>query len=207
VGAATDGLRYRGADVRGAGPLRDQVARGNRLQIASAQVQVWDDDLVIDAWTACALLWDARQAYRAPEWAEVVRATLRRARAPKGTEQARHSRESGGDAAGDSERQSLRVSVRAPADAALDFHVGRFDEAQPYFQRAGDLALWYTRGDLGPVTMPFAEVLMAAMNQLQARALSAEALPRWQETVTKLVARAGLKGRFEWDLEWVPGPG
>jgi hypothetical protein len=207
TGSAPDGLCYDRADVLGEGPLRDLVAGGDRLQVVSAQVQVRDDDRVLDAWTASVLLWDARQAYRAAEWAEVARAALRRARLPDGAGQAQRSREAGGDAAGDSERQSLRVTLRAPADATVDFHVARFAPGQPFFKREGDLVLWYTRGDLGPATMPFAEVLLAAMKQLQAQPLSADAAPRWQEAVTKLAARAGLKGRFEWDLEWVPGPG
>jgi hypothetical protein len=91
---ARDGewLRYAREDVRGVGALPREVARGERLRVALAQVQVWEGERVAAQWTAQVALWDPARAHAPEAWRELALAA--QAAADPDTQRAlRHARE------------------------------------------------------------------------------------------------------------------
>ena len=96
---------------------------------------------------------------------------------------------------------TFSVADREQAGVRYRFHVARWREGSPYFERAGDTALWYSHPDMTPGALLFASLLLAVMKTLPAPSAESDAT-RWRAALAELLARTGVGPRFAWTADW-----
>lgn len=81
------------------------------------------------------------------------------------------------------------------------FHIAGHLDGRPCFQRAGNLMLWYSHGEMDPAATSFANVLLLVMRALKELPTSRQGLARWETAVSLVLDRMGLAKDYDWTLK------
>jgi len=101
----------------------------------------------------------------------------------------------------------LSVSGKDSQEALWTFKVASFEEGQPCYRRVGDLMMWYNGGgDDSPAFRSWTSVVVAVMSNLARVPWSKDVVQRWEFAVPYLLQRAGLEGRYDWQIVWTGEP-